>query len=203
LVALDARVVLHKPDAQEDRLPTLAIRPYPIQYCAPWKLKNGQSVMIRPIRPEDEPLIQNFHESLSEQTVYLRYFQPLKLSQRAAHDRLVRICFNDYDREIALVVERKEGRTAKREILAVARMAKQRNVEEAEFAVVVTDKSQKQGLGTELVRRLIQIARDEKLSRLKADMLPENVGMLQLCKELGFKFEHKAGDPLVKAALDL
>ncbi|MBM4081997.1 MAG: GNAT family N-acetyltransferase, partial [Planctomycetes bacterium] len=203
LVALDARVVLHKPNVSEEQLPKLAIRPYPVQYCAPWKLKSGQSVLIRPIRPEDEPLIQKFHESLSEQTVYLRYFQPLKLSQRAAHERLVRICFNDYDREIALVVERKEAKGAKREILAVARMAKLRNTNEAEFAEVVADQCQKQGLGTELLRRLIQIARDEKLSQLKADMLPENVGMLQVCKGLGFKFEHKAGDPLVKAALDL
>jgi acetyltransferase len=71
----------------------------------PWKLNDGSAVTIRPIRPEDEPLMVKFHHSLSDQTVYLRYFGPLKLDQRIAHERLSRLCFIDYDREMALEYE--------------------------------------------------------------------------------------------------
>ena len=105
LIALDARVVVHDQSVRQEDLPKLPIRPYPTQYVAPWKMKNGKDIVIRPIRPEDEPLMVKFHETLSERTVYLRYLQALKLSQRVAHDRLVGICFNDYDQEIALVAE--------------------------------------------------------------------------------------------------
>ena len=70
----------------------------------------ASKVTIRPIRPEDEPLMIEFHKKLSERSVYLRYFQPLKLTQRTAHERLTRICFIDYDREMALVVERTKCR---------------------------------------------------------------------------------------------
>ena len=119
LVALDARVVLHDPKTTEEQLPKLAIRPYPTQYVSTWKMKDGKKVTIRPIRPEDEPLMVKFHETLSERSVYLRYFSPLKLQQRVAHERLTRICFNDYDREIALVAEYKDG-DGKSQILGVA-----------------------------------------------------------------------------------
>ena len=70
-------------------------------------MKDGKEVVIRPIRPEDEPMMIEFHKKLSERSVYLRYFQPLKLTQRTAHERLTRICFIDYNREMALVAERK------------------------------------------------------------------------------------------------
>ena len=106
LLALDARVVVHGPEMSEDLLPHSAVRPYPAQYVADWTMKSGQQVTIRPIRPEDEPLMVQFHQTLSERSVYLRYFNALKLSQRIAHDRLMRICFIDYDREMALVAVR-------------------------------------------------------------------------------------------------
>jgi acetyltransferase len=118
LLALDARVVLHPADTPESKLSKPAIRPYPIQYVAPWILKGGEEVQIRPIRPEDEPLMVKFHQKLSERTVYMRYFQPLKLSQRTAHERLTRICFVDYDREMALVTVRR-GDDGEPEIIAV------------------------------------------------------------------------------------
>ena len=105
----------------------------------------------------------NFHEGLSERSVYLRYFSPLKLQQRVAHTRLVRICFNDYDREIALVAEHKDG-DGKSEIVGVARLSKLHTNNAGEFAVVVTDQWQRKGLGTELTKRLIQIAKNEKLA---------------------------------------
>ncbi len=193
LVALDARVVLQDPETAEDHLPKLAIRPYPTQYVDRWTTKDSLEVAIRPIRPEDEPAMVRFHEGLSERSVYLRYFSPLKLQQRVAHDRLIRICFNDYDREIALVAEHKDP-AGPNEILAVARLSKLHATSTAEFAVVVTDTWQNKGLGTELTRRLVQVARNEKLSRLLAYALQENYGMLTMCKKLGFKVRREAGE---------
>src|SRR3954454_7995109 len=121
LIALDARVVVHGLEVKDEDLPKTAVRPYPVQYVSQWKLKDGQEVTIRPIRPEDEPTMIHFHEKLSERSVYLRYFQPLKLSQRVAHKRLTRICFIDYDREMALVVEKKLE-IGEMDIIAVGRL---------------------------------------------------------------------------------
>jgi acetyltransferase len=193
LVALDARVILHDPKTTDEQLPKLAIRPYPTQYVQNWKLKGGTPVTIRPIRPEDEPAMVGFHENLSERSVYLRYFGPLKLQQRVAHTRLLRICFNDYDREIALVAERSLGK-GRYEILGVARMSKVHASGLSEFAVVVTDKWQNKGLGTELTKRLIDVAQHEKLTRLVAYTLLENKEMQHMCKKLGFQVHHSLED---------
>ncbi|HJZ98999.1 MAG TPA: acetate--CoA ligase family protein, partial [Candidatus Solibacter sp.] len=103
LVALDARIVVHGPEVTLDQIPKSAIRPYPTRYMSKWTAKDGAEVMIRPIRPEDEPAMVKFHQTLSERTVYLRYFHLMNLEQRTQHDRLTRICFIDYDREMALV----------------------------------------------------------------------------------------------------
>src|SRR5262249_17683287 len=159
LIALDARVVLHGADVTEDRLPKLAIRPYPAQYLVKWKMKDGTPLTLRPIRPEDEPLIVKFHETLSERSVYYRYFSALKLGQRIAHERLIRICFNDYDREIAIVAERHPSKTGEHEILGVGRLSKAHGLNEAEFAVLVSDQAQGHGLGTELLKLLVQVGR--------------------------------------------
>jgi len=193
LVALDARVILHEPKTTEDQLPKLAIRPYPSQYVGGWKMKDGQKVTIRPIRPEDEPLIVKFHHGLSERSVYLRYFSPLKLQQRVAHSRLARICFNDYDREIALVAEYKAA-DGQSEVIGVARLSKLRSNNAGEFAVLVTDQWHHKGLGTELTQRLIQIAKHEKLDRLVAYTLRENREMQQMCKKLGFQVHTPVGE---------
>ena len=147
LLALDARVVLHDSDLSEDQLPKLAIRPYPTQYVWAWKTKEGEEVEILPIRSEDEPQMVRFHETLSERSVYLRYFHMIKLSQRVSHERLTRICFNDYDREIALVAERKDSKPVPGEILGVVRLIKVPGTGEAEFAIVVSDRFQHRRLG--------------------------------------------------------
>ena len=203
LLALDARIVLHGPGVTLDHLPAPAIRPYPLQYVAPWTMKDGNQVTIRPIRPEDEPLMVKFHETLSDHTVYLRYFCSLPLSRRVEHERLLRICFGDYDREMALVVERTDPGTGERRIIAVGRMTKLHTGNEAEVAVLVSDPYQKLGLGNELLRRVVQIGRDEKLSRVSAEMLTDNVAMQVITKHLGFRV--RATDDLtsVRAFLDL
>jgi acetyltransferase len=190
IFALDGRVVLHPLDTPEDKLPKSAIRPYPNQYATPWKMKNKAPLIIRPIKPEDEPLMVKFHETLSEESVYNRYFQALKLSQRVAHDRLTRICFNDYDREIALVAELKVAKGEEKKILGVGRLSKQHNPGEAEFAVLVNDEWHEQGLGTELLKRLIEIGRIEKLTKLSGQVLADNHEMHHICRKVGFKVVH-------------
>jgi len=203
IVALDARVVLHDAGIPDDQLPRPAIRPYPVQYVQPWTMKDGAGVTIRPIRPEDEPLLIRLHQALSERTVYLRYFQPLKLSQRTAHERLTRICFIDYDREMVLVVEKKKA-TRHPEAIAIGRLSKLRGSDnEAELAVLVDDRYQGRGLGTELYRRLIAVARGEKVKRLVCTILAENREMRAICKGLGFRMESDLEDGTVRAELEV
>ena len=137
------------------------------------------------------PLLVKFHETLSEESVYNRYFQALKLSQCVAHERLTRICFNDYDREIALVAELKPAKKGdERKILGVGRLSKQHTPGEAEFAVLVNDQWHEQGLGTELLKRLIEIGRIEKLTTLSGQVLADNHEMHHICRKVGFKVVH-------------
>ncbi|WP_257451830.1 bifunctional acetate--CoA ligase family protein/GNAT family N-acetyltransferase [Archangium lipolyticum] len=197
LVALDARVVLHGPEVKEEELPRLAILPYPTKYVARWRMKDGEEVNIRPIRPEDEPKMVEFHKTLSEQTVFLRYAGMMKLDQRVAHQRLARICFNDYGREMALVVERRRGG----EILGVGRLTRLPGTEDAEFAMLISDAVQRQGLGSELLSRLVTVGRDWGLRRIVADILSGNGAMQHVCRRLGFTIHQgeAVGDGVVKA----
>ena len=149
-------------------------------------MKDGNDVVIRPIRPEDEPLLINFHEKLSERSVYLRYFQPMKLTQRTAHERLTRICFIDYNREMALVAERK-NEAGEPELLAVGRLSKIHGRDEGELAAVAIDEAQHKGLGTELYTRLIEVAREAKIKKLVSVMLPENREMRALVRQAGLQ----------------
>ncbi len=203
LLALDARVVLHKPDISEDELPKLAIRPYPPQYIQPWTLPEGLQVMLRPIRPEDEPLMVKFHETLSDRSVYFRWLHMLGLSQRIAHDQLIRMCFIDYDREMALVADYQNSQTGHHEIIGVGRLIKAYGENEAEFAILVTDQYQRKGLGSELLRRLIQFGRDEKLQRLTGTILTENQAMQSVCRKLGFRLQYSPEEHLMSAELEL
>jgi acetyltransferase len=204
LIALDARVVLFEPEVSEEDVPPLAIRPYPLQYVQQWTAKDGTPLVIRPIRPEDEPLLVKFHEKLSEQTVYTRYFEHLQLSDRIAHERLTRICFNDYDREIALVAEYKNPESGEREVIAVGRLSKEHTTNEGEFAVLVADKYQRRGIGTELLSRLVQIGRDEKLRRITGEILRDNAGMVRASRSVGFQIDRRdTGGGTVEAYIDL
>jgi acetyltransferase len=203
LIALDARIILHEANVQIDQLPKLAIRPYPSKYVGEWTMKNLTPVKIRPIRPEDEPLMVQFHKTLSEESVYLRYLHLIKLQARVAHERLTRICFIDYDREMALVVEYENSETQTKEILAVGRLSKLHASNEAEFAIVVSDRYQCQGLGTELLQRLIQVSRDEQLHRITADILRDNYVMQKVCQSLGFQVDHTDDLTIVKAWMDI
>ncbi len=201
LIALDARIVLHGPDITEDQLPRLSIRPYPARYVSDWTSKDGMAVSIRPIRPEDEPLMVEFHSTLSEESVYMRYFHYIQYNQRVAHERLTRLCFIDYDREMALVVERKDPKTGKHAILAIGRLSKLHQTAEAEFAILVSDAYQGHGFGVELLRRLVQIGRDENLKRIVATILNDNVAMQRVSRKIGFKLKRVESE--FHAELDL
>lgn len=203
LTVSSARMVLQEPGKDEKDLPRLAIRPYPVQYVRSHTLRDGTPVTIRPIRPEDEPLIARFHHTLSDQSVYLRYFHPIALQQRIAHERLSRICFIDYDREMVLVVVKKDPTTAEPHIIAVGRLNRLRGVNEAEFAILISDAYQRSGLGTALLGHLVQIGRTEKIDRIVADILLENRGMLRACEKVGFTLRYDYEEQIAKAVIKL
>ncbi len=202
LVALDARVLLHDPDTTDDKLPSSAIRGYPKQYIGRWVAKDGTAFTIRPIRPEDEPAMEKFHGTLSERAVYMRYFRTFHIDQRTAHERLTRICFIDYDRGMVLVAER-DSPGAEREIIGVGRLTKIPGSNDSEFALLVTDRYQNKGLGTELLSRLVDIARREKIHRVTGEILLENRDMQRVCEKLGFTMSENLDDHLVTAHLEL
>ena len=126
----------------------------------------------------------------------------MKLSYRTAHERLTRICFIDYDREMVLVVERKNG-GGNPEIVGIGRLSKLRGRNEAELAALVDDQHQHLGIGTELYRRLIQVAKDEKIDRLVSTLLTENREMRSICQKLGFVLRSELDEGTVRAELEL
>jgi acetyltransferase len=176
---------------------------YPLQYVFSLQLKNGMKISIRPIRPEDEAAMARFHESLSDRSVYLRFFHMEKLSSRVAHSRLARRCFVDYDSEMALIAEYFNPNEKKDEMIAVGRLIRAPGEMEAEVALLVADKFQKCGVGSELLRRLIQVGRDEKLERIVATVLPENMGMRVLASRQGFRPVKSEDLSSIQLALDL
>lgn len=189
LIVLDARIVLHDLP-NEQSLPRPVIRPYPSEYVESWKF-DRIPVTIRPIRPEDEPLLVKLHAALSEQSVRSRYFGAINFEQRTLHERLRRVCFNDYDREIALVVERKEP-PHESEILAVARLSKVHGLNEGEFALLISDAWQDKGIGRELLKRLVRIARHEKLRRIFGRIATENTAMKRVSERAGMELRFDA-----------
>ena len=203
LLALDARVVLYSKDTDKSDLPRLAIRPYPTRYQKRISLDDGTEIAIRPIRPEDEPLLVNFHYTLSERSVYFRYFHWMKLEQRTEHERLTRMCFIDYDRQMAFVAERHDPSTAERQIVAVGRLVKSHASEEAELAVIVSDRFQRRGIGTAIVGQLVDFARDEKLDRITATVLFENRSMQKVFQKLGFQLHQDVDREALEAELVL
>ncbi len=203
LLALDARVVVHDQSVTREQLPRLAIRPYPTRYVQPWTAKDGSRVLIRPIRPEDEPLMTRFHETLSDRSVYLRYLHPMMLGERVAHERLSRICFIDYDREIALVAEGDDPQNGERCIMAIARLDKVHGTEDAQFTILINDRFQGRGLGREMIQRLLQIGRDEQVHRVIATISADHLVMRALCEDLGFRFIPTPEEGRVLAVIDL
>src|ERR1019366_4777062 len=201
--ALDARIVLHDGAVKDAQLPRPSMRPYPFHYVRSETLKDGTPVTIRPIRAEDESLMVRFHHMLSEDTVYNRYFAFLKLEQRIAHERLARLCFIDYDREMALVAEHTDVRTGEREIIGVGRLVKQRGVNSGEFAILVDDRWQGRGLGSMLLGLVVRVGREEHLSTVTGEILPDNVAMRSVARRVGFKLHLASGEGVIRAVIEI
>lgn len=168
-----------------------------------WTTRDGTQVLIRSIRLEDEPLMIEFHEGLSGRSVYMRYFVSLSFKARTAHERLSRICFADPQQETVLVAVHTDPKTGTQRILAVARLSKLSDGRTAEIAALVTDDYQGRGLGTELLRRLVQAAPGQGIHRITAEMLRDNTLMQSLAKRLGFRLYQLKDPRSVRAAIDL
>lgn len=186
LTAVDARIIL---DNNWKDKPHLIVTPYPTRYIKKIKLKDGTEVLLRPIKPEDEPLWLDMFQTFSQETVRFRFFRIIK---DTPHEMRTRYCNIDYDREIAIVAEIKEK--DKRRFLGVTRIIlKPGSTDEAEYALVVTDKWQRLGLGSEFIDYTIEIAKDKGLKTLYGVVLKDNIPMLTLCQEKKFKISE--GDP--------
>ena len=142
-----------------------------------------------------------FHQTLSDQSVHFRYFGTLSLGFRTGHERLAALCSTDLTREIALVVDHKR-KNGEHEILGVGRLIKIPDLDEAEFAILVTDQRQGDGLGTVLLKLLVAISRKAKL-RIFGHILPDNAAMLQVSRNLGFKLHFRPIESEWEAELDL
>lgn len=198
LWASSARVEYQPASLPPSAWPKCVIRPYPRQYVKPLTLRSGEQALLRPIKPEDENRIVDFHTDVSDRSVYLRYLQFLKFEERISHERLARVCFNDYSRELALVVVHND------KILGVGRL--QRNplrMEEAEVAFLVRDSAQGQGIGKALVSHLIEAARAEGLTRLTAELLSDNTPMRTLLEKAGFRSRLAMDGQTLLAAMNL
>lgn len=197
-VAVDARIVVDTEVIQKEIQPHehLMIIPYPKKYITRRKLKNGTFVVLRPIKPEDETLLYELFQSFSEETMRFRFFQVIK---DMSHKTLTRYCNIDYDREIAIVAEKKED---KRRIIGVARIILEPGRKRGEFAVVVGDQWQRLGLGSKLIDCLIEIGKHMELETIGGNILSKNLKMIRLCTKKGFKME-RVDEENTKATLEL
>jgi acetyltransferase len=182
ITALDARATI---DVEALRLTDpyghLSILPYPTKYVVPWRLKDGTEVILRPIRPEDEQIEYEFIKGLSEETSRFRFFRVIK---DLSHEDLVRFCNIDYDREMAIIAELREG--DKKKEIGVARLITEPGKKRGEFAIVLADKYQGKGLGTKLMDMLIEIAQEKGLESIYGIIMRENKKMLRLAQKMGF-----------------
>ena len=196
---LDARIVVDKKRACKKFEPHehMVISPYPKKYEILWKLKNGEDVLLRPIKPEDEPLWLEMFQNFSEESIRYRFFQLLK---DTPHEVRVRYCNIDYDREIAIVAELTEEE--RRKILGVSRLSIEPDGKSGEMAFIVGDKWQNFGLGTKMVDYVLDIAKEMGVESVYSIMLSDNYRALSLTKKMGFDIEYLS-DGTVKGVLNL
>jgi acetyltransferase len=184
--AVNARIVIDREKMmmrQAQPHEHLVIAPYPKKYVSQWKMKDGTTVLLRPIKPEDEILFNALFKSLTEETMRLRFFQIIK---ELSHETLTRYCNLDYDREIAIVAELQKD---ERKIVGVARLILEPNGKSGEFAVVVGDQWQGLGLGSKLIDYIVDVGRDMALSQVFGHVISSNYRMVDLCARKGFKME--------------
>lgn len=192
-LALDARIVIAPRVPTADRYGHMAIHPYPAHLVTRWQLASGNDVLIRPIRPEDADLTQGFVRSLSEESKYFRFMDAVRELSPTMLARLTQI---DYTREMALLALTEiDGREVE---LGVARYAINPDAESCEFALVVDDRWQKQGIGHKLMDVLMDVARSKGLKVMEGEVLKTNRPMLKLVEALGFHIEVHPEDDTVR-----
>jgi len=203
LWAIDARIIIDPTvtGRKAESYPHLVTMPYPSKYVTPWRLKDGNEVILRPIRPEDEPIELEFIKGLSTETSRYRFFQIIK---DLPHDALVRFCNIDYDREMAFIAETTDtdGDRARRIEIGVSRLILDPNKKRGEFAVVIADKYQGKGLGTKLVDMLIEFARDKDVESIYGVIMSGNMAMIRLCEKLGFTTRREQDSVLAELRLN-
>jgi acetyltransferase len=189
VVALDARIKVvrsHLPAAQR-----LAIRPYPKELEETLTLSDGQTLRLRPVRPEDEPAFQALFSRLSMDEIRLRFLHAMRI---LSHDMAARLTQIDYDREMALVLCEQTAQD-KPELHGVVRIAANPDNERAEFAILIRRGMTGMGLGPMLMRRIIDYARNHGIRELFGEVLAENRPMLRLCEAFGFKKRRDLEEP--------
>ena len=198
-MVLDAKIILDKSVLGQNIKPYshLVISPYPKEYISRFRLKNRQPVVIRPIKPEDEPLEAELFTTFSQETQRHRFFGEIK---SITHQLLQRYTQIDYDREIALVAILKAG--VREKMIGVARLISDPYRQTAEFAVVVGDPWQNQGLGKHFTDLILKIATERGIRKVYAKFLRDNKIMLKILKEKGFKI-FPSGRLMVRAEKEL
>ncbi len=191
VIAVDARVVVAPPKASTTHYGHMAIHPYPPELETSWQLPDGTDVLVRPIRPEDAEIEQDFVENLSPESKYFRFMQSM---DKLTPLMLARFTQIDYDREMALVAVINEH-TPNARILGVARYVSNPDRQSCEFALTVADAWQKKGIGRQLMQRLMTVARDRGIEIMEGEVLSQNSKMLRLCENLGFRTVHNAEEP--------
>jgi acetyltransferase len=180
VIALDARIVVRTPAPGQERAGRFAIRPYPVELesCVEHR---GERLRIRPIRPDDEALLQRFIRHLTAEDIRLRFFGPLR---ELTHEMAARLTQIDYDREMAFLLL--DGPKDGEELLGVGRLAADPGFEQAEFALIVASDRQRRGYGELLLRHVLGYARSRGIKRVIGHVLRENRRMIELSKRLGF-----------------
>ena len=198
VMALDARVRVERSDRRgADRL---AIRPYPKELEEPIPLGDGRTLLLRPIRPEDEPSLQSAFAKLTPDEVRLRFFVPMSTLNHVTAARFTQI---DYDREMALILT-ESGIAGTTDIFGVARIIADPDNQRAEYAIIVRHDMTGMGLGVLLMRRLLDYAQLRGIREIYGEVLQENRTMLKLCEVLGFTKSRSPDDPgIVRVTLDL
>lgn len=193
VMALDARVMVEQRVPSLDRYAHMAIHPYPSHLVAHWQLADGTNITIRPIRPEDATIEQEFVRRLSPQAKYFRFMSALS---ELTEDMLVRFTQLDYHRELALIaVSSSAGAETE---LAVARYVTNPDGQSCEFAIVVADEWQRRGIGSRLLNALMNAARQRGFREMTGEILASNRHMLDLVANLGFRIQSRPEDPGVK-----
>ena len=196
--ALDARIILDRNlSVSASPYPHLVITPYPTRFVMPWRMSDGTEVLLRPIRPEDEPLQHEMLTSLSEESLRARFFQTIK---SISHEMHVRMCNIDYDREMAIVAELKTE--TGRKLIGMVRLIVEPDGKKGEYAVIVHDDYQGRGLVYKLMDLVIGIAQEKGLEEFYGYVHPGNKRMLKACAKLGMSSERTV-DGLVRVRLHL